>query len=97
MNLITIINLDIIPKNSSDAISYGYLKLLFNEVEMLHNLDVCVNRWRCTEVNQIYFLMQSVDNELIFNSMKKIIKKARFMLTVALPKGRIAKETLGNI
>ena len=68
------LNLDIIPKNSADAISYGYLKLLFNEVE-LHKLDVILTGGDADKLINI-FPDAKIDKELIFNSMKKIIQKA---------------------
>lgn len=68
------LNLDIIPKNSIDAISYGYLKLLFNEVKS-HNLDVILTGGDADKLINI-FPDAKIDKELIFNSMKKIIQKA---------------------
>ena len=68
------LNLDIIPKNSVDAISYGYLKLLFNEVN-IHNEDVILTGGDADKFINI-FPNAKIDKELIFNSMKKIIKKA---------------------
>lgn len=68
------LNLDIIPKNSADAISYGYLKLLFNEVRS-HNLDVILTGGDAEKLINI-FPNAKCEKELIFNSMKKIIQKA---------------------
>ncbi len=69
------LNLDIIPKNSQDALSYGYLKLLYNEV-MMHNLEVILTGGDAVKLQHI-FPKAKYENELLFNSMKKIIKKAK--------------------
>ncbi|QOP44706.1 type III pantothenate kinase [Sulfurimonas sediminis] len=64
-------DLDIMPKNSQDAISYGYLKTLYSEV-MSHNLPVILTGGDALEFKKI-FRDAKVDEKLIFNSMKKII------------------------
>lgn len=69
------LNLDIIPKNSQDALSYGYLKLLYNEV-MMHKLEVILTGGDAVKLQHI-FPDAKCENELLFNSMKKIIKKAK--------------------
>jgi len=68
------LDLDIMPKNSQDAISYGYLKLLYIEV-MSHNMEVIITGGDAKKLQHI-FHDAKIDNELLFNSMKKIIKKA---------------------
>ena len=67
-------DLDIMPKNSQDAISYGYLKTLYLEV-LSHNLPIILTGGNAREFQKI-FTEAKVDEELIFTSMKKIIKKA---------------------
>ena len=68
------LNLDIIPKNSKDAISYGYLKLLYNEVSS-YAMDIILTGGDADRFLKI-FPHARVEKELIFNGMKKIIKKA---------------------
>ncbi len=68
------LNLDIMPKNSKDAISYGYLKLLFNEV-ISHNLEIILTGGDADKFAKI-FPQAKIEKELVFNGMKKIIKKA---------------------
>ena len=69
------LNLDIIPKNSQDAISYGYLKLLYNEV-ISHQLGITLTGGDAKKLQSVFPDARCYD-ELVFNSMKKIIKKAR--------------------
>ena len=66
-------DLDIMPKNSRDAISYGYLKTLYCEV-MSHQLPIILTGGDASEFKKI-FADAKVDTALIFNSMKKIIKE----------------------
>ena len=68
------LNLGKMPKNSADAISYGYLKTLYTEV-MSHNLDIVLTGGDALKFSYI-FPEAEVDEKLIFNGMKKIIKKA---------------------
>jgi len=68
------VNLDKMPKNSQDAISYGYLKTLYSEV-MSHNLPVILTGGDALAFHKL-FKHATVDEMLIFNSMKKIIQKA---------------------
>ena len=63
-----------LPKNSTDAISYGFLKTLYSEV-MSHNKKVYLTGGDAQKLLAI-FKDATVDNELIFNGMKKIINKA---------------------
>ena len=69
------LDLDIMPKNSQDAISYGYLKTLYSEV-MSHNLPVVLTGGNASELQKI-FKNATVDEKLIFDGMKQIIKKAK--------------------
>jgi len=66
-------DLDIMPKNSQDAISYGYLKTLYCEV-MSHNLPIILTGGDALEFKKV-FTDAKIDTALIFNSMKKIIKE----------------------
>ena len=65
-------DLDIMPKNSQDAISYGYLKTLYCEV-MSHKMPVILTGGDASKLKKI-FHDAKIDKQLIFNSMKKIIK-----------------------
>ena len=66
-------DLDIMPKNSQDAVSYGYLRTLYCEV-MSHQLPVVLTGGDALAFKKI-FRDAKVDERLIFNSMKKIIKE----------------------
>ena len=66
-------DLDIMPKNSQDAISYGYLKTLYCEV-MSHNLPIILTGGDALEFKKI-FTNAKIDTALIFHSMKNIIKE----------------------
>jgi type III pantothenate kinase len=68
------LDLDIMPKNSRDAISYGFFKTLYSEV-MSHNLPVILTGGNASELQKI-FKNAIVDEKLIFDGMKQIIKKA---------------------
>ena len=67
------LDLDIMPKNSQDAISYGYLNTLYKEVTS-HKMKVFLTGGDAREFAKI-FPNAKVDERLIFNGMKKIIKK----------------------
>ena len=66
-------DLDIMPKNSQDAISYGYLKTLYLEL-ISHNLPIILTGGDASKFKKI-FKDAKIDEQLIFNSMKKIIKE----------------------
>ena len=68
-------DLDIMPKNSRDSISYGYLKTLYSEV-MSHNMDIYITGGDAKEFAKI-FPNAKVDERLIFNGMKKIMKNTK--------------------
>ena len=68
------LELDIMPKNSQDAISYGYLKTLYSEV-MSYNLPIILTGGDAKELKKI-FKDAHVNENLIFDGMKHIIKKA---------------------
>ena len=68
------LDLDKMPKNSADAISYGYLKTLYTEV-VSHGLDIYLTGG---DAKKFAFLFPhaKIDETLIFKGMKKIMKKA---------------------
>jgi type III pantothenate kinase len=68
------VDLDKMPKNSADAISYGYLKLLQSEVKS-YDMDIYLTGGYAREFVKI-FPSSHVDEILIFKGMKNIIKKA---------------------
>ena len=66
--------LDIMPKNSQDAISYGYLKTLYSEV-LSYKLPLILTGGDAKLFAKI-FKEAKIDEKLIFKGMKKIMKKA---------------------
>ena len=69
------LDLAIMPKNSQDAISYGFLKTLYSEV-MSQNLPIVLTGGNAKELQKI-FKNATVNEHLIFDGMKQIIKKAQ--------------------
>lgn len=67
------LDLNVLPKNSMDAISYGYLKTLYCEV-MSHKMNIVLTGGDAKEFAKI-FSDAKIDETLIFNGMKKIISK----------------------
>jgi len=67
------LDLEILPKNSQDAISYGYLKTLFLEVNS-YDMPIVLTGGDALEFKNI-FKDAKVDEMLIFKGMKKILKK----------------------
>ncbi len=65
------LNLDKLPKNSQDAISYGYLKNIYSEVNS-HNLPIYLTGGDSKEFSMI-FPSAKIDEMLIFKGMKKLI------------------------
>jgi len=68
-------DLDIMPKNSKDAISYGYLKTLHSEVTS-YEQPIYLTGGDAKRL-QTLFKDAVVDEFLLFNGMKKIIQKAK--------------------
>ena len=68
------LDLDKMPKNSIDAISYGYLKLFYNEV-ISHNMEIIITGGDALKIAKL-FPKAKIDNLLIFRGMNKIIQKA---------------------
>ena len=68
------LNLDKMPKNSQDAISYGYLKTLYSEV-ISHKMNIILTGGDAKKFTNI-FADAKIDETLIFKGMKKIMKKA---------------------
>ena len=69
------LNLDKMPKNSQDAISYGFLGTLYREV-MQHNLPVILTGGDAKLLAKI-FPNAKINETLLFDAMKKIIKEAQ--------------------
>jgi type III pantothenate kinase len=68
------LDLDKMPKNSQDAISYGYLKTLYCEVTS-HKMNIFLTGGDAKKFAKI-FPHARIDERLIFKGMKKIMKKA---------------------
>jgi type III pantothenate kinase len=66
------IDLNVLPKNSRDAITYGYIKTFYDEV-MSHNMDIILTGGDAKEFTKI-FVDAKVDDSLIFKGMKKILR-----------------------
>ncbi len=66
------LSLDGLPKNSADAISYGYLKTLYLEV-ISHDLPIIITGGDAKTFVKI-FKNAELDEELIFKGMYRIIK-----------------------
>jgi type III pantothenate kinase len=69
------IDLDKMPKNSQDAITYGFLALLRAEV-IRHNMPIIITGGDSKELHKI-FPEAKVDKLLLFHGMQKIIKKGK--------------------
>ncbi|WP_373072596.1 type III pantothenate kinase [Sulfurimonas sp.] len=61
-----------LPKNSTDAISYGYLKLLYSEVNS-YNIPVILTGGDADLLKKL-FTDAEVNEDLIFDGMKKLIE-----------------------
>jgi type III pantothenate kinase len=68
-------DLDIMPKNSQDAISYGYLKTLYSEVTS-YKQPIYLTGGDAQKFKSL-FKNAKVDEFLLFDGMKKIIQKAK--------------------
>lgn len=68
------LDLDKMPKNSQDAISYGYLKTLYKEVTA-HDTKLFLTGGDAKKFARI-FPHAKIDELLIFKGIKKIMKKA---------------------
>ena len=68
------IDLDKMPKNSADALTYGQLGLLYRDV-MSHSLPVYLTGGDASKLKLI-FKDAILDDELLFKGMKNIMKKA---------------------
>jgi len=67
------IPLDTLPKNSVDALSYGYLKMLYSEVTS-YQLPIILTGGDAKYFSNI-FHESIVDEKLIFRGMQKVIEK----------------------
>lgn len=68
------LDLDKMPKNSQDAISYGYLKTFYCEV-MSHKMQIVLTGGDAKKFAKI-FPHATIDERLLFNGMIKIMRKA---------------------
>ena len=64
------LSLDIMPKNSKDAISYGYLKTLYREV-ISHKLPIILTGGDALAFAKI-FKNAKIDKSVIFKGMKRL-------------------------
>ncbi|NOQ29990.1 MAG: type III pantothenate kinase [Helicobacteraceae bacterium] len=69
------LDLDKMPNNTQDAISYGVLRTLYNEV-MRHNSQIYLTGGDAQKLKTI-FKDSILDELLIFKGMKNIMKKAQ--------------------
>lgn len=67
------LDLDKMPKNSQDAISYGVLRTLYSEV-MRHNKKIYLTGGNAKVLSKI-FPEAEVDELLLFKGMKKMMEK----------------------
>jgi len=67
------LDLEKLPKNTKDAISYGYLKILHNEV-ISHSKDILLTGGDADKLLKL-FPHAKIDKTLIFKGMKKVIAK----------------------
>lgn len=67
------INLENLPKNSQDAITYGYLKTLYCEV-MSHKMNITLTGGDAKKFTKI-FKDATLDEHLVFKGMKKLLSK----------------------
>jgi len=67
------LDLDKMPKNSRDAISYAYLKTFYSEV-VSHDMEIVLTGGDAKKF-ALLFKDAKVNERLIFDGMKKIIKK----------------------
>jgi len=66
------LDLDRLPKNSRDAISYGFLKTLSCEV-ISYNMEIFLTGGDALEFAKIFSSAQ-IDKALLFKGMKKVLK-----------------------
>ena len=67
------VNLHNLPKNSQDAISYGFLKTLYSEV-VSYNLPIILTGGDAQVLAKV-FTDARVDETVLFEGMKKLINK----------------------
>ena len=68
------LDLTTLAKNSQDAISYGFLKTLYSEV-MSHNAEIILTGGDALVLKKV-FVNARINEELLFDGMKKIIKES---------------------
>ena len=69
------LDLDKMPKNSQDAISYGFLRLLYGEV-MRHNKPIILTGGSAVELEHVFKEAQ-IDTMLIFKGMNTVISRIK--------------------
>ncbi len=67
------LELDKMPKNSQDAVSYGFLGLLYTEVKR-HGLPIVLTGGNAEQL-QVVFKDAVIDQTLVFKGMRKLIEK----------------------
>ncbi|MDF1874724.1 type III pantothenate kinase [Sulfurimonas sp. SAG-AH-194-I05] len=67
------IDLTVLPKNSQDAISYGFFKTLYSEV-IAHQKDIYLTGGDAQKLLKIFPHAKLVES-LIFDGMKKVLKE----------------------
>jgi type III pantothenate kinase len=65
-------DMDKLPKNSQDAISYGFLKTLQREV-LSYDMPIILTGGDADKLKKI-FVDAEIDEMLIFKGMKKLLK-----------------------
>ena len=65
------VNLNKLPKNSADAISYGFLKTLYVEV-MSYNMEIFITGGDAKQISKI-FKDAKIDQRVIFSGMKRVV------------------------
>jgi len=68
------LDLTTLAKNSQDAISYGFLKTLYSEV-ISHNAEIVLTGGDALVLKKV-FVNARINEELLFDGMKKIIKES---------------------
>jgi len=66
------LDLTVLPKNSGDAISYGFLKILYSEV-ISYDMEIYLTGGDVKEFAKIFATAQ-IEKALLFKGMKKVLK-----------------------
>jgi len=73
------LNLAVLPKNSQDAISYGYLKGFYEEVKR-HHLPIIVTGGDAPKMKKL-FPQAELESGLIFKGMQKILERKHNLIS----------------